>query len=66
MELDPSTTIKQQDDREMYDIHRTRLFDKNYLRIMNDWQLNLIKTKKKKAIIKYNFENYVQLINLTL
>jgi hypothetical protein len=46
----------------MVDYQKKIVFDKAYLRVMNDWQLNLAEKKKRKAITKANFENYVKTI----
>ncbi len=57
--LDPTKDIQEQDERELTDWHRKLLFDRKYIKIQDDWQKNLIKNKKKKALTKHRFENYV-------
>jgi hypothetical protein len=55
----PTDDIEEQDRRELVDYHKTIVFDKQYLNIMNDWQLNLERNRVKKAKIKQKFEEYV-------
>jgi hypothetical protein len=57
--LNPTASLEEQDERELVDWHKKKLFPKNYVKIMDDWQKNLINKKRKKAITKHNFENYV-------
>lgn len=58
--FNPPQSFQEQDEREMVDYQKKIIFDKTYLKVMNDWQLNLANKKKKKAITKTNFENYVK------
>jgi hypothetical protein len=58
--LSPAKNIQEQDERELTDWHKKLIYDKKYMRIHEDWQKNLVKKKRKKAITKHNFENYVK------
>jgi hypothetical protein len=60
----PTDDIEEQDRRELVDYHKTIVFDKQYLNIMNDWQLNLERNRVKKAKTKQKFEEYVKQFNL--
>ena len=57
--LNPTKTLEEQDERELTDWSKRFNYDKKYLEIQDDWQKNLMRKKKKKAITKFNFENYV-------
>jgi hypothetical protein len=57
--LDPPKSFEEQDTRELSDWHRKKFFDRRYVRIMDDWQVNLVEKKRKKAITKMNYENHV-------
>ncbi len=60
-ELDPTKSLQEQDERELTDWHKKKLYDKKYIKIHEDWQKNLMRKKKKKAITKHNYENYVRI-----
>jgi hypothetical protein len=55
----PPKDLEEQDEREMLSWYKHKLFDRAYVRIMDDWQKNLATSKRKKMITKLNFENYV-------
>lgn len=55
----PPKDFEEQDQREMNEYHRKRLFDPTYFKIMHDWQDNILEKKRKKQITKENFEKYV-------
>jgi hypothetical protein len=59
--LDPPKSLEEQDERELVNWHKGLRFDKKYTRIQDDWQKNLVEKKRKKAITKLNFENYVSI-----
>jgi hypothetical protein len=60
LELDPSKDMEEQDKREYQSFYMNNMmYDKYYMKIMNDWQKNLFRNKKKKAKTKLDFENYV-------
>lgn len=49
----------QRDKQEMAERYKRRIYNKEYLRVHDDWQKNLLKNKIRKGIIKHNFDNYV-------
>jgi hypothetical protein len=57
--FDPPKNFEEQDEKEMTHWHQTRLYDRHYIKLNNNWQKNLAKKKRKKALTKFNFENYV-------
>jgi hypothetical protein len=61
--LDPPKTFEEQDTRELSDWHRKKFFDRRYVKIMDDWQKNLVEKKRRKAITKMNKEDHVIINN---
>ncbi len=57
--LNQFESYQRRDEQEMAEIYKKRIYSKDYLRVQNDWQKNLLKSKIRKGIIKYNYENYV-------
>jgi hypothetical protein len=57
--LDPPKSFEEQDKRELSDWHKKKFFDRRYLRVMDDWQINLVEKKRRKGITKINKENHV-------
>lgn len=57
--FEPAKDFEELDSREMLDYHKKIIFDKTYLKVMNDWQLNLESKRRHKAVTKKNFEEYV-------
>lgn len=58
----PAEDLEDQDKREIMDFEKRVVFDKNYIRVMEDWQLNLERSRKAKARTKQLLEEYVQTI----
>lgn len=57
--LNQFESFQRRDEQEMAEVYKKRIYNKEYLKIHNDWQKNLLKNKIRKGIIKHNFENYV-------
>lgn len=60
-QLSPAKNMEEQDERELINWQRKLIFDKKYLKIMDDWQKNLMNKKRKKALTKHLYENYPKL-----
>jgi large subunit ribosomal protein L21 len=56
--LYPTSDIEEQDRREMVDYYNRFVMDKSYLRIMDDWQVNMAKRRAHKLKTKQLFEAY--------
>lgn len=59
--LDPPKSFEEADEKELMYAEKRKLYPKEYLKINDDWQKNLMKKKKKKAKTKMLLENYVSL-----
>lgn len=52
-------SLERRDEQEMAEVLKKKLYNKEYLKVHNDWQKRLLRNKIRKGIIKHNFENYV-------
>lgn len=50
---------QRRDEQEIAEVLKKKLYNKEYLKVHDDWQKNLLRNKIRKGIIKHNFENYV-------
>jgi DNA topoisomerase VI subunit B len=51
--------FSKKDAQESFEYDKKLYYDKSYMKIMNNWKLNLQKKQKAKAIIKERFDHYV-------
>lgn len=47
------------DAQEAFEYDKRLYYDKSYMKIMNDWKMNMYRKQKAKSLIKERFEHYV-------